>query len=166
MDNEKMRVAVYQRINSKSKRFDEVGQKLHYDYFFANHPNLTLVNIYSDTEDSRDIPAFRELLKECESGDIDVIIVHSWRCISVSFFDIVHTIQSLQKLPHPVGMFFENEHIYTLDAESKTHIEMECIFESLQYERKKREKAEAHRILSIRNAPQPNTEQISEGADV
>ncbi len=64
-----MRVAVYQRINSKSKRFDEVGQKIHYDYFFANHPNLTLVNIYSDTEDSRDIPAFRELLKEFLSKD-------------------------------------------------------------------------------------------------
>lgn len=120
-----LRVAVYARVSTDdpNQTSSYELQKNHYNDFVNNHPKWTLVKIYADEGISgtslqhRD--SFMEMIKDCEQGRIDMIVTKSVSRFARNIVDCIKIERDLKKLAPPVGVFFETEHIYTLDEDSE-----------------------------------------------
>lgn len=126
-DDSPKRVAAYARVSTSSP--DQVmsieNQTKYYSEKIGKTPNWTMYRIYSDEGKSgasmRRRDAFKQMLKDAADRKFDMII-----CASVSRFarnisdslDQV-TLLRTQNPDHPVGVFFETERLYTLDADTE-----------------------------------------------
>ena len=120
-------VAAYARVSTNSP--DQVSsienQTKYYSEKIGKTPNWTMYRIYSDEGKSgtsmRRRDAFKQMLQDAADRKFDMII-----CASVSRFarnisdslDQV-TLLRTQNPDHPVGVFFETEQLYTLDADTE-----------------------------------------------
>jgi DNA invertase Pin-like site-specific DNA recombinase len=84
LDSDKdMRVAVYARVSTHSKEqmSSQIMQAEHYTDFVTAQKGWELVNIYSDEGISgtnlKKRDAFRQMIEDCKSGGIDLIVVKS-----------------------------------------------------------------------------------------
>lgn len=119
------RVAVYARVSTDdpNQTSSYELQKNHYNDFVNSHPNWTLVKIYADEGISgtslqhRD--SFIEMIHDCELGKIDMIVTKSVSRFARNIVDCIKIERDLKKLNPPVGVFFETEHIFTLDDDSE-----------------------------------------------
>lgn len=119
------RVAVYARVSTDdpNQTSSYELQKNHYNDFVNSHPNWTLVKIYADEGISgtslqhRD--SFIEMVRDCELGKIDMIVTKSVSRFARNIVDCIKIERDLKKLNPPVGVFFETEHIFTLDDDSE-----------------------------------------------
>lgn len=117
------RVAVYARVSTDdpNQTSSYELQKNHYNDFVNSHPNWQLVKIYADEGISgtqlahRD--SFMEMIRDCESGKIDMIVTKSVSRFARNIVDCIKIERDLKKMNPPVGVFFETENIFTLDED-------------------------------------------------
>ena len=89
----------------------------------SKNPNWMLVEIYADEGISgtslqhRD--AFKKMIEDCETGKIDLIITKSVSRFARNVVDCIRYVRELSSLRPPVGVFFETEHLNTLDPKSE-----------------------------------------------
>lgn len=124
-DFSEKRVAVYARVStgSANQTSSYELQKGYYEQDVTRHPGWKLVRIYADEGISgtslshRD--EFKQMIKDCEAGLIDLIITKSVSRFSRNVLDCIGEVRHLASLPHPVGVFFETENIFTLNSDSE-----------------------------------------------
>ena len=119
------RVAVYARVSSGDIRQTTSYelQKKYYEDFVVRHPNWTLVKLYADEGISGTSLAHRDefnrMIADCRAGKIDMIITKSVSRFARNVVDCISTVRMLGELPHPVGVFFESECIFSLKDDSQ-----------------------------------------------
>lgn len=129
--NEK-RVAIYARVSTDDPRQTTSYelQKNYYESFVSRQPNWKLSKIYADEGISgtslRRRKAFLEMIDDCKAGKIDLIVTKSVSRFARNVVDCISYIRDLQALRPPVGVFFENEYVYTLNDS----MEMALTFQS------------------------------------
>ena len=120
-----LRVAVYARVSTDDPRQTSSYelQKNHYQDVVNKNPHWTLIEIYADEGISgtslqhRD--AFKRMITDCKAGKIDLIITKSVSRFARNVVDCIRYVRELSSLRPPVGVFFETEHINTLDPKSE-----------------------------------------------
>lgn len=120
-----LRVAVYARVSTDdpNQTSSYELQKNHYQDMVVRHPGWQLVRIYADEGISgtslqhRD--EFVQMIKDCEEGLIDIIVTKSVSRFARNVLDCIGHVRKLAALPHPVGVYFETEGIYTLNKNSE-----------------------------------------------
>lgn len=118
-----LRVAVYARVSTDNiqQTSSYELQKKYYEEFVHKHPNWTFVALYSDegasgtTDRRRD--GFNQMLADCRSGKIDLIITKSVSRFARNVVLCIGIVRDLERLNPPVGVFFESEHIFSLNEE-------------------------------------------------
>lgn len=129
-DTSEKRVAIYARVSTDDVRQTssyEMQQK-HYSDFVASRPNWHLVRIYADEGISgtslKNRDAFNQMIIDCKNGGIDLIITKSVSRWSRNIVDGVGCVRALEAQNPPVGVFFEDERLYSLDRDHATMLSM------------------------------------------
>jgi DNA invertase Pin-like site-specific DNA recombinase len=125
-DTRAMRVAVYVRVSTdrtaQTSSF-EMQQK-YYSDMVARHPSWTLIETYADEgitgTSLKHRDAFIRMIEACERGEIDLIITKNVYRWARNILDGVGVVRKLADMKPPVGVYFENEGIYSLDPEKQT----------------------------------------------
>lgn len=119
--NRRQRVVVYCRVStdglSQTSSFEL--QKNHYLKYVRQKPEWKLVGLYSDegitaTSTKKRI-GLLTMLEDAKLGKFDIIVVKNLSRLSRNLMDCMEIIYMLRKLPHPVGILFETENMFTLD---------------------------------------------------
>ncbi len=119
------RVAIYVRVSTDDIRQTTSYelQKIYYEDFVRSHPNWTLVKIYADEGISgtslKHRDAFNEMIADCRSGKIDLIITKSVSRFARNVMITIGMARELSQLKNPVGIFFESEAIFSLNDDSQ-----------------------------------------------
>mgnify|MGYP002232829582 FL=1 len=119
------RVCAYCRVST-----DDINQtssyelqKNHYEDMIKEHQGWELVGIYADEGISgtslqhRD--EFNQMIEDCKAGKIDLIVTKSVSRFARNIVDCIAKVRELANMRPQVGVFFETEHIYTLDNTSE-----------------------------------------------
>ncbi len=119
----KKRVCAYARVSTDS--IDQQGsfhaQVEYYKDFIGKRDDWEYVGIYADEAKSgtqvkrRD--EFNRMIKDCETGKIDLIITKSVTRFARNTIDSIETIRKLKLLG--IGVYFERENINTLSEKSE-----------------------------------------------
>ena len=119
------RVAVYARVSTDDPRQTSSYelQRNHYQDVVSRHPNWELIEIYADEGISgtslKHRDAFVRMINDCKAGKIDMIITKSVSRFARNIVDCISYQRELKSLNPPVGILFETEGIYTLNANSE-----------------------------------------------
>ena len=121
--NPKMRkrVVVYCRVStdgiSQTSSFEL--QKNYYLRFVRKKPDWKLVGLYSDEGITATSMEKRvgllTLLEDARAGKFDIIVVKNLSRLARNLMDCMNIIYELRALPHPIGILFETENMFTLD---------------------------------------------------
>ena len=114
------RVGVYVRVST-----DEIHQSLsyelqktYYEDFVIRHPKWKLVDIYADEGISgtslKHRDEFNRMIADAKAGKIDLIITQKVSNVSKNPQELSFCARMLASLPHPVGIYFVSEDIFTL----------------------------------------------------
>lgn len=123
-DND-MKVAVYARVSTMNKQQTSSYelQKEHYADFVSRQDGWELVGIYADEGISgtslNHREEFKRMIADCKKGGIDLIVVKSVSRFTRNVGDGRASIDMLAELKPPVGIWFENERIYSLSSDSE-----------------------------------------------
>ncbi len=117
----KKRVVVYCRVSTDG--IAQVSsfelQKNYYLKYVRQRPDWKLVALYSDegiTATSMDKRiGLLSMLEDARAGKFDMIIVKNLSRLNRNLKDCLSIVNELRKLPHPIGILFETENMYTLD---------------------------------------------------
>ena len=124
-DTGKKRVCAYCRVST-----DDVNQtssyelqKNHYEDMIKEHQGWELVGIYADEGISgtslKHRDEFNRMIEDCKVGKIDLIVTKSVSRFARNIVDCIAKVRELANMIPQVGVFFETEHIYTLDNTSE-----------------------------------------------
>ena len=89
----------------------------------SRRPDWDLVEIYADEGISgtslqhRD--AFVKMIEDCKAGKIDLIVAKSVSRFARNLIDCIGYVRELKAMNPPIGVFFETENIFTLNANSE-----------------------------------------------
>ena len=89
----------------------------------SRRPDWDLVEIYADEGISgtslqhRD--AFVKMIEDCKAGKIDLIVTKSVSRFARNIIDCIGYVRELKAMNPPIGVFFETENIFTLNANSE-----------------------------------------------
>ena len=119
------RVCAYCRVST-----DDVNQtssyelqKNHYEDMIKEHQGWELVGIYADEGISgtslKHRDEFNRMIEDCKAGKIDLIVTKSVSRFARNIVDCIAKVRELANMIPQVGVFFETEHIYTLDNTSE-----------------------------------------------
>lgn len=117
----KKRVVVYCRVSTDgiSQVTSFELQKNYYLKYVRQRPDWKLVALYSDegiTATSMDKRiGLLQMLDDARAGKFDLIIVKNLSRLNRNLKDCLSIVEELRKLPHPVGILFETENMFTLD---------------------------------------------------
>jgi site-specific DNA recombinase len=119
------RVAVYARVSTDDPRQTSSYelQKNHYTDLVSRRPDWKLIDIYADEGISgtslqhRD--EFLRMIDDCNADKIDLIVTKSVSRFARNIMDCIGYVRMLKGRKPPIGVFFETENIYTLDANSE-----------------------------------------------
>lgn len=125
------RVAAYARVScGKDTMLHSLAAQIDYyrDYIMMN-PEWRFAGVYADesktgTKDNRE--QFQELLSECRSGNIDMVITKSISRFARNTVTLLETVRELKRLG--VDVFFEEQNIYTLSAEGEVMLTLLASF--------------------------------------
>ncbi len=124
-DERIQRVCAYCRVSTgdaKQTSSYEL-QKNHYEDMIREHPGWQLVGIYADEGISgtslKHRDEFNRMMRDCQDGKIDLIVVKSVSRFARNIVDCIAKQRELADMNPPVGVFFETEHIYSLDGASE-----------------------------------------------
>lgn len=116
-ENKKMRVAAYARVsvNSEPMLHSIDAQISYYNNLIHNTPDWEYVGIYADIGISGTIinkrEAFQELMKQCEKGNVDIILCKSISRFARNTVDLLESVRHMKEIG--VEIRFEREHIST-----------------------------------------------------
>lgn len=122
-DNVYRRVAVYARVSTDDPRQTSSYelQKNYYEDYVSRYPNWELIHIYADEGISgtslRHRDSFNQMIADCAAGKIDMIITKSVSRFARNIVDCIGIVDKLKQRIPPVGVFFENEQIFTLNQQ-------------------------------------------------
>ena len=119
------RVAVYARVSTDDPRQTSSYelQRNHYNDMVNRRPDWQLVQIYADEGISgtslqhRD--AFVQMICDCQEGKIDLIVTKSVSRFARNILDCIGYVRQLKAMKPPIGIYFETENIFTLNANSE-----------------------------------------------
>lgn len=138
----KLRACAYIRVSTDSHDQENSlkNQRAHYEKFIAQFPNWEYVGIFADEGISgtsvRNRTGFRQMVEACKDGKIDLIVVKEVSRFARNVIDCLNTVQELLTLDPPVGIYFENNNLNTLDAGNKMFLTMFAMFAELESELK------------------------------
>lgn len=124
-DSAHRRVAIYARVSTDDPRQTSSYelQKNYYEDYVGRYRNWELVRIYADEGISgtslRHRDSFNQMIDDCAAGKIDMIITKSVSRFARNIMDCIGTVNKLKERQPPIGVFFENEQIYTLNQQSE-----------------------------------------------
>ena len=146
------RVAAYCRVSTDdpNQTSSYELQKAHYEEYIREHPGWELVGIYADEGISGTSlahrKAFNRMIEDCNAGKIDLIVTKAISRFARNTVDAVSNVRNLSLLRNPVGVFFENESIFTLSqtsemiltvlsaaAQEESHVKSDNMIASLDY---------------------------------
>lgn len=124
----KQRVCAYCRVST-----DMDTQVTSYELQVQNYTEMITANdewefvdIYADEGISgtslKHRDNFNRMIADCEAGKIDLIITKAINRFARNILDCISTIRMLKQLNPPVGVYFETEHLNTLDVTSEVNI--------------------------------------------
>lgn len=119
------RVCAYCRVSTDDPKQTSSYelQRNHYEDMIKDHPGWELVDIFADEGISgtslEHRERFNEMVKQCKAGAIDLIVTKSVSRFARNIVDCIKIVRELGNLTPPVGVFFEAEHIYTLEGTSE-----------------------------------------------
>lgn len=124
-DDGEKRVAIYARVStddpSQTSSFEL--QKNHYLDVVSRHPNWKLVDIYADEgitgTSTKHRKEFNRMISDCINGNIDIIVTKSVSRFARNIIDCVGITRKFKNMEPPIGIYFETEGIYSLDAKSE-----------------------------------------------
>ena len=113
------KVGVYIRYFNQTKYENYLDyHKMQFIDLIHKYPNWTLVDFYVDQGQTapkmESAPEWCRLLEDCFNKKIDLIITHKVSNISRDANELTLCARLLAAQPHPVGMYFIGEDIYTL----------------------------------------------------
>jgi DNA invertase Pin-like site-specific DNA recombinase len=117
----KSRVAGYTRVSTDSSDQENSlkNQKDHYETYIRANPLWEYVGLYVDDgisgTSTRNRKEFNRMIDDCIAGKIDQIVVKDVSRFARNIVDCLHTVQILQTLDPPVGVYFENNSLNTFD---------------------------------------------------
>lgn len=127
-DKNEKNVGIYARVstdNSQQTMSYEMQQK-YYSELVGQRPNWKLIKIYADEgktgTSTRHREGFNSMIRDCQEGKLDLVITKSVSRFSRNIVDTISHVRSLAALKNPVGVYFENEGIYTLNSDSETRL--------------------------------------------
>lgn len=124
-DDVHKRVAVYARVSTDDPRQTSSYelQKNYYTDMVDRHSNWELVDIYPDEGISgtslKKRDAFNRMIADCRAGKIDLIVTKSVSRFARNIVDCISIVRQLSALDPPVEVFFETEHINTLNDKTE-----------------------------------------------
>ena len=116
-----LRVAAYARVSTdqESQADSYQTQKEYYKKYITNHDGWEYVDTYADEGRSGTNVLkrehFKEMIEDCKAGHIDLIITKDIRRFARNVLDCLSYVRMLKSLNPPVGVYFEDEHLNTLD---------------------------------------------------
>ena len=121
----KLRVAAYIRVSTDSTDQENSlrNQRSRYERLIAANPLWEFIGIFADEGisgtkmDNR--KGLLHLIGECEAGKIDLVIVKEVSRLARNTRECLYIVSLLADLPSPVGIFFENNNLNTLETGSK-----------------------------------------------
>jgi DNA invertase Pin-like site-specific DNA recombinase len=122
--DKEMKVAVYARVSTLSTQqtSSQAMQEEYYADFVERQGGWKLVGIYADEGISgtsiSNRNEFVRMIADCRRGGIDLIVVKSVSRFSRNVKDGIASIEELAELKPPVGVWFENERIYSLSSDN------------------------------------------------
>lgn len=124
-DTAPKRVCAYCRVSTDDAKQTSSYelQKNHYEDMIQEHAGWMLVGIYADEGISGTSLQHRDqfncMMEDCRAGKIDLIITKSVSRFARNIVDCIAKQRELANMNPPVGVFFETEHIYSLDGTSE-----------------------------------------------
>ncbi len=117
------RVAAYARVSEESKRLVHSleAQVSYYRDYINKNPDWVFAGIYADSgitgtlTDKRD--EFKRMIRDCEDGKIDIILVKSISRFARNTVDLLSTVRHLKELG--VEVRFEKENINSMTADGE-----------------------------------------------
>ena len=121
-ENKTLRVAAYARVSAdKDAAFHSLeAQTEYYQEYVSNHPDWTLVGIYSDNGISGTVverPEFQRMLEDCHAGKIDLVITKSVTRFARNTVILLETIRELKALN--IDCYFEKENMHSISPDGE-----------------------------------------------
>ena len=118
----KKRVCAYARVSSLSNSQGESleNQITYFKSKIKSNPEYEFVDVFVDhgiTGTKEDRPAFQEMLKQCQEGKIDLILVKSVSRFARNTLIVLEQVRKLKSIG--VEVYFENENIWTLSKDGE-----------------------------------------------
>ena len=120
---QKIRVAAYCRVSTDSEEQESSyeTQVSHYTAYIQSKEEWEFVKVYADDgisgTNTMKREAFNQMIEDCESGKIDMILTKSISRFSRNTVDCLKYTRQLKALN--IAVFFEKENINTLDAKGE-----------------------------------------------
>lgn len=118
-------VGVYARVSTgdPNQTSSYELQINHYNDEVQKRSNWQLYKIYADEGISgtslKHREAFKEMIRDCQEHKMNLILTKNISRFARNLVDCISYIRMLSELNPPIGVFFETEHIYTLDDNSE-----------------------------------------------
>ena len=116
------RVAAYARVSSgKDEMLHSLSAQIsYYSELIQSHPSWLYCGVFSDeaytgTKDNR--TGFQNLISECRSGNIDLIITKSISRFARNTVTLLETVRELKLIG--IDVFFEEQNIHTISADGE-----------------------------------------------
>lgn len=124
-DKPKLRVAAYCRVSTLED--EQAGsfelQKQHFRQMIAANERWENVGIYADEGKSgtnmKKRPQFQQMIQDCRDGKIDLILTKSVSRFARNTMDCLRVVRELKALDPPVGVFFEDVSLNTVEAKNE-----------------------------------------------
>lgn len=119
------RVCAYCRVSTDSE--EQLSsfelQQAHYRQLAKERPNWDLKRVYADEGISgtslKNRTEFNAMIAACERGEYDLIVTKNVSRFARNLVDCVSLVRRLRNLSPPVGVFFETDHLNTLEKDSE-----------------------------------------------
>lgn len=117
------------RVAAFCKTAPESGtwlQEVYYRTLISNYPIWTFFGCYGGQHDSEQtehcLGGLPQMLAACKCEKIDLIVTKSPSTLKRNIVDCLHLIRELKELNPPVGIYFEENGLYTLSSISDVYL--------------------------------------------
>ena len=121
----KLRVAAYCRVSTledaQAGSFERQIQ--HFRKEIDDNPEWENIGIYADEGKSgtnmKKRPQFQKMIEDCKAGKIDLILTKSVSRFARNTMDCLRVVRELKALSPPVGVYFEDSALNTVEAKNE-----------------------------------------------
>ena len=133
--NVPFKIGVYIRYFNQTRHENYLQyHKKQFEDTIALCPKWTLVDFYVDegstAPNMESAPAWTQLLDDCLDGKVDLIITQKVSNVSKRPFEVTWCSRLLAAQPHPIGIYFVSEDIFTLASYYQNDLKDPAFFPS------------------------------------